>query len=79
MSDVPGPGPLVGVHRLLISTAFVGAAFFTLYSARAFAVSGEGSVAMATLAALTVTIGLGIYLRSLRGLAAKLTPRGPHQ
>ena len=77
MSDVSGPGPLVGVHRLLIGTAFAFAAFFTLYSARAFAVGGDGSAAAMTVAALAVTIGLGIYLRSLRGLAAKLTPRGP--
>lgn len=75
MSDVSGPGPLVGVHRLLIGTACAGAAFFTIYSARAYAVSGDGSAATMTVASLAVTIGLGLYLRSLRGLAAKLTPR----
>lgn len=75
MSDISGPGPLVVVHRLLIGTACAGAAVFTLYSARAFATSGDGSAAVMTVASMAVTIGLGLYLRSLRGLAARLTPR----
>ena len=67
----------MGAHRLLITTAVGCGAIFTLYSARAFIVTGEPSVALITLAALGVTIGMLVYLRSLRSLAAKLTPRDP--
>ena len=70
-----GAGPIVGAHRLLIATAVACGAIFTLFSGRAFFLSGEVSAALVTLAALAVTIGMLAYLRSLRSLAAKLTPR----
>ena len=77
MPSPPGPGPVLVAHRLLIVAAVSCAAIFTLYSARAFSVAGEPAAAFTTVAALGVTIGLGVYLRSLRDLAQKLTPRDP--
>jgi len=75
----PGPGPVVGAHRLLIATALGCAVVFTLYSARAFAATGDVGSAFATVLGLGGTIGIGIYFRSLRGLAKKLTPRVPER
>lgn len=77
MAESPSAGPIVGAHRLLIATALACAVIFTLYSARAFGISGAAGDALMTVVALGVAIGLGLYLRSLRTLAAKLTPHDP--
>ncbi len=68
---------MVWVHRLLIVTAMGGAAVFTVWSARAAMTDRDPISGGITLLALAITVGLGVYLRSLRGLAAKLTPRDP--
>ena len=75
----PGPGPIVGAHRVLIASALGCAVVFTLYSVRAFAATGDVGSAFAAAVGFGGTIGIGIYFRSLRGLAAKLTPRTPER
>ena len=70
-----GPGPLAVVHRITIGTALVGSACYLVFEiAQAVGGGGMGAVVRAALA-FGVTIGLGIYFASLRGLAARLTPR----
>jgi hypothetical protein len=71
----PRPGPLAAVHRITIGTAFLGSlAYLAWEIAQAVGGAGAGAVVRAALA-FGVTVGLGIYLASLRGLAARLTPR----
>jgi hypothetical protein len=75
MAAERGPGPVATVHRILIATALVGTLWYAFFELRA-AVGGAGAVAFLRGAgALAVSAGIGMYLRSLRGLGAKLTPR----
>ena len=70
-----GPGPVAAVHRILIVTALIATLFYAGWEVRESAHTGETlGFARAALAFL-VSIGIGVYLRSLRGLSAKLTPR----
>ena len=69
-----GPGPVAVVHRLLIATGLAGAAFYTVWEVREYTGTGRPGALVAAALALAATVGLAIYLRSLRGLAAKLTP-----
>jgi hypothetical protein len=71
----PGPGPVAAVHRITIVTALLGALAYLAWEVNQ-ALSGGGPLAaLRAVIALVVVIGIGLYLRSLRGLAAKLTPR----
>ena len=71
-----GPGPVAAVHRILIATALLGALFFALWELREYGRSGERDAAIAAALGFTATGGIAVYLRSLRGLGAKLSPRG---
>jgi hypothetical protein len=71
----PGPGPVATVHRITIVTALLGALAYLAFEVNQ-ALSGGGALAvLRAIVALAATIGIGVYLRSLRGLNAKLTPR----
>jgi len=70
-----GPGPVAAVHRLFIAAAFACALFYALWELRGFAASGERAAMLRGVLALVVSAGIGLYMRSLRGLAAKLTAR----
>jgi hypothetical protein len=71
----PGPGPVAAVHRITIVTALLGAIAYFAWEVNQV-LSGDGPLAvLRAVVAFAVVIGIGLYLRSLRGLAAKLTPR----
>ena len=70
-----GPGPVAAVHRILIVTALGATLFYAGWEARESMRTGEMLGLVRAAVALVVSIGIGVYLRSLRGLAAKLTPR----
>ncbi|MFN8545494.1 MAG: hypothetical protein U0807_14965 [Candidatus Binatia bacterium] len=70
-----GPGPLAVVHPLLIVTAILAVLGYAVREIAAFRSTGEREAAVGALLAVAAAVGLGIYLRSLRGLAARLTPR----
>jgi ABC-type proline/glycine betaine transport system permease subunit len=71
----PGPGPVAAVHRILIVAALVCAVVYAAWEANQWAHSAETLALVRSAFALVVAVGIGLYLRSLRGLAAKLTPR----
>jgi len=63
------------VHRVTIGTALLGSlAYFAWEVSQALAGAGAGAVVRAALT-FGVTVVLGIYFASLRGLADRLTPR----
>ena len=68
-----GPGPVAAVHRILIVTALAGALVYALWELRE-ARAGDGGAALRAALAFAVCAGITLYLRSLRGLRAKLTP-----
>jgi hypothetical protein len=70
-----GPGPVAAVHRILIATALLWALFYAGWEALRFERTGQPFAAVVAGLALAVAIAIGVYLRSLRGLGAKLTPR----
>ena len=70
-----GPGPVAAVHRLFIVTALAGALVYALWELREFGRGAGGGAAARAAVAFLVSVGIGWYLRSLRGLGAKLTPR----
>jgi len=70
-----GPGPVATFHRLLIVTAFVAAILFAIWEIAQFARTGGLVEGIAVVVSVAAAVTIGIYLRSLRGLAAKLTPR----
>ena len=74
-SAPPGPGPIAAVHRLLIVTALLSALAYAAWELNETAKSGEVLGAVRGVVALLVAAGIAIYLRSLRGLRARLTPR----
>ena len=70
-----GPGPVAWAHRLLIVTALVAAVVYALWEVREYARDGQrGSLVAAGVAAAAVLV-IAMYLRSLRTLRARLTPR----
>ena len=71
MSSGPGPGPVAAVHRILIVTALVATLFYAVWEARTGGTLGFVRAAVA----FVVSVGIAVYLRSLRRLGAKLTPR----
>src|SRR5262249_20491147 len=76
MARPAGPGPLVVVHPILIATALAGALAFAAWEMREFVRTGSVWAAVVAGMALVVAVAFGVYLRSLRGLAARLTPSG---
>jgi len=70
-----GPGPVAAVHRILIVAGLLCALFYAAWELRHLAATGEALAAVRAAAALAAALAIAIYLRSLRGLRAKLTPR----
>jgi uncharacterized protein (DUF849 family) len=68
-----GPGPVATAHRVLIATGLVGALVFAGWEVREYGRTGAPTALVAAALGLVVAIGLGLYLWSLRGLAARLT------
>jgi len=70
-----GPGPVAWAHRLLIVTALGAAIVYALWELRQYSRDGQvGSLVAAGVAAAAVLL-IAVYLRSLRTLRARLTPR----
>jgi hypothetical protein len=76
------PGPVAAVHRILIATALGCALAYAAWEFGHWARTSEPAALARAALALVVTVGIGVYFRSLRGLRAKLTPstdeRGDH-
>src|SRR5213594_3800403 len=70
-----GPGPVAAVHRIFIVTALLCALAYAAWEFREMTRTGETLAGVRGALALLVAVGTGLYLRSLRGLGAKLTPR----
>ena len=70
-----GPGPVAWAHRLLIVTALGAAVVYVLWELREYARDGQRGSLVAAGVAAAAAIALGAYLRSLRTLRARLTPR----
>jgi hypothetical protein len=70
-----GPGPVAAVHRILIVTALIATLFYAAWEARESTRTGETLGLVRSAGAFLIAIGIGVYLRTLRGLGAKLTPR----
>ena len=70
-----GPGPVAWAHRLLIATALGAAVVYVLWELRQYARDAQtGSLVAAGIAA-AAAVAIAVYLRSLRTLRARLTPR----
>ena len=70
-----GPGPVAWAHRLLIVTALGAAIVFVLWEIRQYARDGQGASLLGACIAAAAVVFLVVYLRSLRTLRARLTPR----
>jgi hypothetical protein len=70
-----GPGPVAWAHRLLIVSALGAAIGYVLWELRAYSRDGEGGSLVAAGVAAAAAVAIAAYLRSLRTLRARLTPR----
>ena len=70
-----GPGPVAWAHRLLIVTALGAAIVYVLWELRQYARDGQGGSLVAAGVAAAAAVAIAVYLRSLRTLRARLTPR----
>lgn len=70
-----GPGPVAWAHRLLIVTALAAAVAYALWELRRYSLEGHGTSLVAAGIAVAAVLVIGAYLRSLRTLRARLTPR----
>jgi len=70
-----GPGPVAAVHRIFILAALVCALLYAGWEGMHFGETGEAFAAVRTALAVVVAIAIAVYLRSLRDLGDKLTPR----
>jgi hypothetical protein len=70
-----GPGPVAAVHRIFIVTALLCALVYAAWEVLELRQTGELLAAARAFVAFAVAFAIGVYLRSLRGLGAKLTPR----
>jgi hypothetical protein len=70
-----GPGPVAWAHRLLIMTGLGAAIVFLLWEIRQYARDGQGASLLGAGLAAAAVVVLVLYLRSLRTLRARLTPR----
>lgn len=74
MPTARGPGPVAAAHRLFIASALVCGLVYATWELGEYRRTGEpGAIGLAALA-VVVSAGIGLYLRSLRGLGSKLTP-----
>jgi hypothetical protein len=74
---MPGPGPVAIVHRIFIATALIAAVGFTGWEVVRWARTDDPLEAVGAVLAAAAAVALAFYLRSLRGLAARLTPGRP--
>jgi hypothetical protein len=70
-----GPGPVAWAHRLLIVTALVAAVVYVVWELRQYARDGQAGSLVAAGVATAAAVAIAVYLRSLRTLRARLTPR----
>jgi len=70
-----GPGPVAPVHRIFIASALACALAYAAWGLRQYARSGAGLDLALVVLAVVAAAGIAVYLWSLRGLAARLTPR----
>src|SRR5205085_3945013 len=70
-----GPGPVAAVHRILIVAALVCALVYAGWEGMRYRETGETFVVARAALAVMVAIAIAAYLRSLRDLGEKLTPR----
>jgi hypothetical protein len=70
-----GPGPVAWAHRLLIVTALAAAIVFVLWELRQYSRDGEGGSLVGAGVAAAAVVVIVLYLRTLRTLRARLTPR----
>jgi len=70
-----GPGPVAWAHRLLIVTALGAAIVYVLWELRRYAREGQAASLVAAGVAAVAVAAIAVYLRSLRTLRARLTPR----
>ena len=70
-----GPGPVAWAHRLLIVTALGAAVIYALWELHQYSLEGRGTSLVAAGVAAAAVLVIAMYLRSLRTLRARLTPR----
>jgi len=70
-----GPGPVAAGHRIFIVTALLCALVYAVWELLELRQTGELLAGARAFVGFAVALGIGVYLRSLRGLGAKLTPR----
>ena len=70
-----GPGPVAAVHRIFIVAALLCALAYAAWEGREYARTGELLALVRAGAAGVAAAAIAVYLRSLRRLGAKLTPR----
>ncbi len=70
-----GPGPVAAVHRIFIVSALLCALVYAAWEVREYGRTGEALAAVRGAVALLVGAGTAAYLRSLRTLGVRLTPR----
>jgi len=75
MASRRGPGPVAAAHRILITAALLCGLAYAAWELSGYRDTGETGAAVRGLLAVAVSGLIALYLRSLRGLAAKLTPR----
>ena len=75
MSTRRGPGPVAAVHRIFIVASLVCVLAYATWEARDLARTGDPLAGLRSGVAAAVAVGIAFYLRRLRGLGARLTPR----
>jgi hypothetical protein len=70
-----GPGPVAAVHRLFIASALVCGLVYAAWEAAQFRRTGALLALLRAALAFGASLALAAYLRRLRGLGARLTPR----
>ena len=75
MTPRRGPGPVAAAHRILIAVALLCGLAYAAWELAGYRETGEPGAAVRGVLAIAVSAVIALYLRSLRGLGAKLTPR----
>ncbi len=75
MPPRPRPGPVAAAHRIFIASALLCALVYAVWEFREYRRTGDATAIALGLLAVGVSGVIGLYLRSLRSLGAKLTPR----
>jgi len=77
MTSRRGPGPVAAAHRILIAAALLCGLAYATWELAGYRETGETAAAVRGAIAAVVSGLIALYLLSLRGLGAKLTPRDP--